>query len=322
MTEPNAAPSPQAERARAHPIKAPRAGRSVGNLPPNLLKVGVARFDWRDPYHIAVTISWRSFAGVALAAIALINGVFALLYLAVPGAVQNLHPGDLFMAFCFSLETQATVGYGEMAPISPYGHAVAAVEIIVGMAFTAVMTGLIFIRFSRPRARFLFADTLVVTRHNGRQTLMLRMANGRFNAMTSVGATLGVVLKEVTQEGRPFQGVYDLPLVRSKIPVFPLTWTIMHVIDASSPLHDVSPEQLADMDARFFVGLEGRDTALQAVVQDMRTYSHTEIAHGMRYVDMITHSEAGQTTADLSKLGALERAPQAAKQTAKPRPSE
>ncbi len=309
MTELKAAPSPQTERTRPQAARASRAGRSIGGAPSNLLKIGVSRFDWRDPYHIAVTISWRAFAGAALAAIALINGVFGLLYLAVPGAVQNLHRGDLFMAFCFSLETQATVGYGEMAPVTPYGHAVAAIEIVIGMAFTAVMTGLIFIRFSRPRARFLFADKLVVTRHNGRQTLMLRMANGRFNTMTSVQATLGVVLKEVTEEGRPFQAVHDLPLMRATIPVFPLTWTIMHVIDASSPLHALTAAQLGAVDARFFVGLEGRDTALQAVVQDMRTYTSADIAHGMRYADMITHGEAGRTTADLSKISALEPDP-------------
>ena len=286
-------------------------GKHVRGAPPNWLKLGVSRYDWRDPYHIALTLSWPAFVGVALASILLINVVFAALYLASPGAVQNLQHRDVFMAFFFSLETLATVGYGEMAPDSLYGHAVAAVEIVVGMAFTTVMTGLVFIRFSRPSARFLFADNLVITPHNGRETLMLRLANGRFNAMTSTRVGLGVVLKEVTEEGRPFQAVYDLKLVRSESPIFPLTWTIMHVIDASSPLQGMSPEQLAAMDARFYVALEGRDTALQAVVQDMRTYSHGEIAHGMRYADMITHGEQGQVTADLAKLGALEPCPPA-----------
>lgn len=303
MTEPKASgPSP-----KAHPIKAPPdPGRPVAGTIPNMLKIGVSRFDWRDPYHAALTLSWAPFAGVAVAAIILINATFALLYALVPGAVQNLHPHDFVMAFFFSVETLATVGYGEMAPSGLYGHAIAAVEIVVGMAFTAVMTGLIFIRFSRPRARFLFAKNLVVTRHNGRPTLMLRLANGRFSTMTSARVRLGVVLAEVTQEGRPFQAVHDLHLVRSEIPIFPMAWTIMHVIDAASPLHAASPEQLTQSGARFFVALEGRDTALQAVVQDMRTYSSADIAHGMQYADMITHDETGQATADLSKLSALE----------------
>jgi inward rectifier potassium channel len=295
---------------KARPIKpAPVPARPVGGSAPNFLKVGVARYDWRDPYHIALTLSWPAFAGAALGAILLINTVFALLYLAVPGAVQNMHHGDVFMAFFFSVETLATVGYGEMAPSGLYGHTVAAAEIVLGMAFTAVMTGLIFVRFSRPQAKFLFADALVIASHNGRRTLMLRMANARFSTMTSARANLGLVLREVTEEGRNFQGVHDLPLVRSDIPVFPMAWTILHVIDAASPLYGVTIEQLNGMEARLYVAVEGRDSALQAVVQGMRTYASTEIAHGMRYADMISHDDTGHPIADLSMISALEPNP-------------
>lgn len=290
--------------------KAARASRNPGGgVQPNFIKIGVSRFDWRDPYHAALTLSWGAFAGVALAVLVLINALFAGLYLAVPGAVQNLHPGDYFMAFCFSVETLSTVGYGEMAPDGVYGHAVAIVEIGFGMAFTAVMTGLVFIRFSRPRARFLFAEKLVVTGHNGRRMLMLRVANGRMSAMTAARISLGVVLKETTHEGRPFQGIRDLPLMRSEVPLFPMAWTIMHAIDESSPLHGMSPEQLEESEARFLVAVEGRDTALQAVVQDIRLFTHAEIAYGMRYADMITFNEAGLPIADLSMLGSLEQVP-------------
>jgi inward rectifier potassium channel len=274
----------------------------------DLRKAGVSRFDLRDPYHIAVTLSWGAFAGGALACILIINVVFALLYLASPGAVQNLHAGDVFMAFFFSLETLATVGYGEMAPDGLYGHAVAAVEIITGMAFTAIMTGLLFVRFSRPQARFLFADQMVVANHNGRLTLMLRIANGRLNMLTHATATIGVMLAEVTHEGQSFRGVHDLKLARSNIPIFPLTWTLMHVIDADSPLHGFDAARLAQADARFFVGVEARDTALQAVVQDIHDYRHKDVLFGRRYADAVSRDESGQTTADLSRLSALEEA--------------
>ena len=302
---------PKSGRSKSAPnfdaMKSPlNSARPVWGATSALRKIGVSRFDWRDPYHIALTLSWPAFAGAALICILAINAMFALMYVAVPGAVQNLTHREFFMAFFFSLETLATVGYGEMAPSGFFGHTVAATEIITGMAFTAVMTGLVLIRFSRPRARFLFAENLVIANHNGRETLMLRLANGRFSTMTSARVTLRVVQTEVTAEGRPFQGVHDLLLVRSEIPIFPLAWTIMHVIDTTSPLHNVSADQLSSMSARFFVALEGRDTALQATVQDIRTYTHADIAHGMRYADMITHSEIGQSTADLSKLSALE----------------
>jgi inward rectifier potassium channel len=278
----------------------------VRGLAFDLRKTGIARFDLRDPYHFAVTVSWAAFTIGMLACILVINVVFASLYLARPGAVQNLHPGDVFNAFFFSLETMATVGYGEMAPATLYGHAVAGTEIIVGMAFTAIMTGLLFVRFSRPQARFLFADKAVVASHNGKPTLMLRIANGRLTMLTHASAKIGVLLAETTHEGQLFRAVHDLKLVRTEIPIFPLTWTLMHVIDAASPLAGLDAAGLETLDARFFLAVEARDTALGALVQDIHDYAHTDVVFGMRYADAVSRNEEGHTTADLSRLSLLE----------------
>ena len=273
----------------------------------DLRKTGIARFDLlRDPYHFAVTLSWGAFVLTMLGCMLVINVVFAWFYLAHPGAIQNLRAHDYFSAFFFSLETMATVGYGEMAPASLYGHAVAGVEIVIGMAFTAIVTGLLFVRFSKPQARFLFADQLVVTKHNGIPTLMLRIANGRLTMLTHASAKLGVLLAEMTHEGQLFRAVHDLKLVRNEIPVFPLTWTLMHVIDPSSPLYGLTAKDLEAVDARFYLSVEARDTALGARVQDIHDYTHGFVAFGMRYADAVSRDEAGQTTADLSRLSLLE----------------
>jgi inward rectifier potassium channel len=275
----------------------------------DIRKTGISRFDLRDPYHLAVTLSWPAFTAAMLACILCINVAFAFLYLARPGAVQNLPPGDFLDAFFFSLETAATVGYGEMAPATHYGHAVAAVEIVMGMAFTAITTGLLFVRFSKPKARFLFADSAVVARHNGKPTLMIRIANGRPNMLTHATAKLGILQAETSLEGQFFRGVHDLKLLRTEIPVFPLTWTLMHVIDASSPLAKLGPKELEAQDARLFLSVEARDTALGVLVHDIRDYRHGDIAFGMRYAEAVSRNEAGLTTADLSRLSLMEPEP-------------
>jgi len=272
----------------------------------DLRKSGISRYDVRDPYHFAVTLPWSLFTIGMLVCILIINVAFAYLYLAEPGAVQNLTPGDFFRAFFFSLETMATVGYGEMAPASIYGHSVAGVEIIIGMAFTAIMTGLLFVRFSRPKARFLFAEKAVVSTYNSKPTLMLRIANGRFSMLTHAQARIGILLGETSHEGQLYRSVHDLKLTRTEIPIFPLTWTLMHVIDASSPLYGLGPEELEQMDARFFLTVEARDPELAAQVQDIHDYDHRQIVFGMRYADAVSRNEAGQTTADLSRLSLLE----------------
>ena len=272
----------------------------------DLRKTGVARFDFSDPYHLAVTTSWPAFILGAFCCEIALNMIFAALYSFEPGAVQNLPQGDFLRAFFFSLETLATVGYGEMAPASTYGHVVAGVEILLGMAFTAIFTGLLFVRFSRPQARILFADKAVVATHNGKTTLMVRIANGRLTMMTHATARLAVLVGELTDEGQMFRRVYDLELMRDNLPIFPLTWTLMHVIDETSPLYGFGPEELEAHQIRIFLAVEARDAALGSKVQDLGGFLHHQVIFGSRYSDAVSIDEAGRTTADLSRLSLIE----------------
>ena len=156
-------------------------------------KTGVARFDWRDPYYFAVALSWPRFLLSLIVLFAAINLVFSTLYLAGPMPLANAHPGSLSDAFFFSLETATTVGYGDMYPTDHYGRIVAGFEMMIGVAFTALTTGLLFVRFSRPKAGILYATNAVIAVHNGQPTLMIRIANGRLNLITDASAHLGML---------------------------------------------------------------------------------------------------------------------------------
>ena len=122
------------------------------------------------------------------------------------------------MLFFFSIETLATVGYGDMYPATLYGRVVAASEIVCGLAFTAILTGLTFVRFSRPRAKLVFAANPVVAIHNGKPTLMVRIGNGRASVLTDAAAKLNVLLSETTTEGKLFRRVQELRLERAHLP--------------------------------------------------------------------------------------------------------
>jgi inward rectifier potassium channel len=180
------------------------------------------------------------------------------------------------------------------------------VEIVTGMAFTAIMTGLLFVRFSRPRAKIAFADQAVVTTYDGAQTLMLRVANGRLTLLTGATAQLGVLLHEVSAEGQSFRRLNSLTLSTPGIALFPLTWTLMHVIDTSSPLYGRDAQSLADGEAQLFLTIEARDAALGASVHDVRIYRYADILFGMRYADAVSIDEDGRTIADLSRLSLVE----------------
>jgi inward rectifier potassium channel len=278
----------------------------IGRAEFGLWKLGAQRFDLRDPYHLAVSLRWPHFAVVLIGVWLAINVVFALLYLLSPGDVASARPGSFTDVFFFSIETLATVGYGVMAPATLYGHIVSSAEIVTGMAFTAIVTGLLFVRFSRPKAKILYADDAVVTTHNGKPTLMLRLANARTSIMTGANARVFTLLVETTTEGTTFRRVHDLLLLQSYLPVFLMPWTLIHVIDESSPLHGYDAESLAAADARIFMTLEARDQALAALVQDLKSYPAAHIRFGMHFADTVTFDESGTVTADLSRISLLE----------------
>jgi inward rectifier potassium channel len=255
---------------------------------------------------MALAASWPSFVLAVAVLYAAINVLFATLYAAVPGSVGNAQPGSIIDGFFFSMETLATVGYGQMYPATTYGHVVSVAEIMSGMAFTAIVTGLIFVRFSRPKAKILFADQIVITPYNGLPTLMLRIGNGRMSLLTNLNVRVSALLREDTSEGHSMRRVNDLVLVRSNVPMFALTMTMMHRIDENSPLYGHTAHSLLDGDVRLFVSVEAQDAAINAMVHDVRAYTAKSIRFGVKYADAVTVEADGRTLADLTRISLVE----------------
>ncbi len=272
----------------------------------SLTKKGVATYDLADPYRLAVALSWPRFLVALLGIYLSMNALFAVAYALVPGAIANARPYHVSDCFFFSMETLATVGYGEMYPATLYGHIIASMEITTGMAFTAILTGLIFVRFSKPRAKFVFPDHPVITSHNSVPTLMLRVGNGLATTLGEATARVSILKAEQSQEGATFRRTYELTLVRRNLPVFPFSWTLMHHIDETSPLHGLDEASFAARDIRLFVSFEARDPALATTVHDVHVYTPADVLFGMRYVDIITTDEFNQPTADLTRISEIE----------------
>jgi len=278
---------------------------TIGKGEYGLRSSGVQRFDIRDPYYLVVSLSWPGFIVAMITGWLTINLVFATLYVLRPGGVTNAAPGSFSDAFFFSVETLATVGYGVMAPATLYSHIVSCVEIVTGTAFTAIVTGLLFVRFARPRAKVLYANDAVITIRNGKPTLMVRMVNARRSLMTGATARLFALFEERTTEGGYFRRVHDLRLEQSYLPVFAMPWTLLHVIDGDSPLFGHTSETLAATRALVFVAIEARDQALAAGVQDLKDYPAAHIRFGMHYADAVLLDDAGRATVDLARISAL-----------------
>ena len=271
-------------------------------------KVGARRFDLTDPYHLALTMRFPTFLLFVFAVYAAITTFFAALYTLEPGSLTNARPGHFGDAFFFSIETLATVGYGEMYPATTYGHVVSSVEIVVGMAFTAIMTGLIFVRFSKPKARMVYSDTMVITPRDGVPTLMLRVAHARAGTLTNMVVAIDALMPRETTEGATYRQLVALKLTRATMPMVGLIMTVMHVIDETSPLAGYDEAGLLADQIRFVVTIEARDPELAAVVHDIKTYMATEVRFGARFGDAVTRAEDGSLIVDLTRISALDEA--------------
>lgn len=235
-----------------------------------------------------MTVSWPtvflSFATFFL----LFNLLFAGIYALRPQDIANLNPPNFWGFFFFSVETFATVGYGDMHPQAPFAHVVAAIEIFIGLMSLSLLTGMMFARFSRPTARFLFARNAVIRPVDGKMTLMLRAANARQNIVMEAQATLRLLRNETLAEGMQLRRIHDLKLLRQQHPIFLFGWTLMHVIDESSVLHGETAESLAGSNAILLLTISGTDETTGQTLMARENYPSHALRWNHGFADILT----------------------------------
>jgi inward rectifier potassium channel len=263
---------------------------------------GIVQPLFHDLFHHFMTVSWpRLFVTLATFFI-VFDLLFGFLYYLAPGCIANLNPPGFAGDFFFSVETLATVGYGEMHPETFYGHLIAMIEIFVGLMSLALITGLMFARFSRPRARFLFTRNGVVRPLAGRQTLMFRAANERQNVVQDASARLHMLRDEVTEEGFRIRRIADLPLLRSEHPMFALGWTLMHVIDETSPLSLATAESLENSRTVLILSVSGTDENTGQTLMARYEYSCADIRWNSTFHDILEVAPDGTLHVDYNKF--------------------
>jgi inward rectifier potassium channel len=270
------------------------------------VKLNAKKFDWRDSYHFILTLSWPQFAGFVFGVYLLINLVFAALYTLDAHAVAEIPPGSFPYAFFFSVETLATVGYGHMYPESLYGHVISTVEIMVGMFGLAVITGLIFVRFSRPTARLHFSKVAVISPFDGVPNLMIRVANLRHQAMVEPEFRMVLLRDVITAEGDEVRRFRSLKLEFDRLISFPAVLTVRHRIDEKSPLFGMTPEDFQQQDIRVIASIVGVDTVIVAPVQSFGDYNYEQIEWNRRFVEIYDQNEQGEWTVDYARIDETE----------------
>jgi inward rectifier potassium channel len=257
---------------------------------------------WADISHRCMTASWPAFIGGAAFVFTAFNAVFAFLYWLGDHPITNVPAGQYIDYLYFSIETLSTAGYGDMHPQTHYGHFIATIELVTGIFSMSLMTGLIFARFSRPSARLLFADRAVISDHEGRPTLMVRLANERHNIIANANARLWLFKNGVSKEGMAYRRFYELPLLRSESPALALSWTLFHVIDQHSPLHDLNAADLEAVNAGLGLVVSGYDDVAAQTVHARKSYEYTEMLFGHRYAEILRTMDDGRLRIDYSRF--------------------
>jgi inward rectifier potassium channel len=263
--------------------------------------IGARQVFFGDWYHALLRVTWTAAIGIIAAAVLLINALFAVVYLEV-GGVANARPGSFADAFYFSAQTMGTIGYGAMYPQSGGANSVMVAESVVSMIVTALATGLVFAKFARPLGRVAFSRYAVIGPMEGVPTLMLRVGNERRN--TIVEATVHVTVSRTvrTAEGVTFYKLVDLKLVRERSPAVARSWTILHTIDAASPLFGKTPQSMAAEEIELMLTLAGTDDTSYQPVYARHTYEHMDVLWGARHADVLSETKEGDIVLDVGRF--------------------
>lgn len=286
----------------------PPASVPVSNVPARTadpayaVRVGGKRRLLTDLYHFLLVASWRRLLLEVAVVYASINTVFATLYLAGGDCITGARRGSFADAFFFSVQTFSTIGYGVMAPRTAYASVVVTIEAFVGLTMVAMATGLIFAKFSRPTARILFSERIVIGRRNGKPTLMLRMANERGNDVIEASFRVTVLKPEMSSEGHTTRRLFDLALLRNETPLFTISFTAFHVIDETSPLWGETPASLARDAIRFIVTVSGHDGTYAQTIHARHIYGAQDVVWDARFVDVLSNLPDGRLQIDLAKF--------------------
>ena len=281
----------------------PAGGHSPGRRDPGeVVRIGGRSGTAADLYHFLLQASWARVMLLVASIYLAINVFFACVYLAGQDCIAGATPGSFADAFFFSVQTFSTIGYGVMAPRGGFACVVVTLEAFVALVMVAMATGLMFAKFSRPTARVLFSDKMVVAPRNGRPTLMLRMANERANDIIEASFRVTVLKGEVSSEGEKMRRMYDIALVRGDTPLFTLTFQALHVIDETSPLHGLTSESIAAGEMRFIVTVTGLDATFATTIHARRIYHAEDIVWNARFADVLSNTPEGQLQLDYGKF--------------------
>lgn len=272
----------------------------------NTEKGGLSFFERFSMFHFLINTSWFSFFSVLLIGYILTNIVFAAVYVllgteGISGAATTGGLNEFLDAFFFSSQTLTTVGYGAMSPANKAIGLVSSLESFIGLTGFALATGLLYGRFSKPKAKLLFSDFALVSPYKDIKGLMIRVANQRDSQLINLSAKLA--FSQVKDGKREF---FFLPLEMEMINLLASSWTIVHPLDDESPLQDITEEDVKSREMEVILFLEGYDETYAQSIHSRTSFKESEILFNKKFKRILGKTKSGKARVELDQLSSVE----------------
>lgn len=279
----------------------------------NMRKEGLPLLGRISFYSNLLELSWTKFFMFIILFYLTANIVFTILYLLagfdqLQGLLATTMWGRVKEVFFFSTETFTTVGYGRVNPVGDSAHIIASIESLTGFLSFAFLTGLLYGRFSRPKAYIAFSENALISPYKDGIALMFRMVPYKvYHNLTDSKVTVSLAFMEM-EEDKPIYKFYNLKLERERIDTFSMNWTVVHPIDEESPLLNFTKEDMEQSDLELYVQVIGFDNIFSNMVMHRSSYTYKEIIWGAKFKPMYHESPDGNTTIlELDKLNEFEK---------------
>ncbi|SED08175.1 inward rectifier potassium channel [Tenacibaculum sp. MAR_2009_124] len=268
------------------------------------------KFNVDDLYTYFIDLSWYKFFFFVFLGYILLNILFGFVYIMI--GIDEITPSkgnlmeDCLNGFFFSAQTLTTVGYGGIAPQGITANIVAAFEAMIGLLSFSFITGLLYGRFSKPKAAILFSKNFIYRDFKETKAIMFRLMNSRKTVMIEPEITVTLSMNEKNEDDSYSRNYYQLSLERDKIMYLPTVWTIVHEIDNVSPLNKYSPKEIKALDAKLYVLLKYHEESFGQVVYQATSYDFMQLITNAKYKPSSEFNQEGYTILDHHKLSDVE----------------
>jgi len=259
-----------------------------------------------NPYTFLISTTWTRFFSIIALGFVLINIFFALVYLVcglenLKGAESPSVMSPFLSTFYFSIHTFTTVGYGNISPYGIITNSVTIIEIFVGLLYVALITGLLYGRFSRPKAKLVYSKNMIIAPHNGGKAIMFRVANLRDNIMMELSADVLCMIR-TEENGKTGRKYHNMELDRKSVIMLPTTWTLVHPITEDSPMYGKSITELKELEFQVIILIKGFDDTFSQTVHSRFSYTADDIIDGGKFVLSYHTREDGVIEFDMDKI--------------------